>query len=289
MLILGESGTGKELAASRVHGLSSRADRPFVCLNCAAIPETLLESELFGHERGAFTGAVAQHRGVFERAHTGTLFLDEIGEMSLNAQVRLLRVLETRHLTRLGGTKEVVVDVRLVVATHRDLHSLCAQGRFREDLYYRIKVLQAKLPTLRARKNDIAELARYFLDLLGETMGRRVEHIEPQALAALRNYPWPGNVRELRNVIERALVLGDGPSLEIDDLPPEISRAEIAVSRAAAADPDPVTPLAQLEREAIANALVATHGNKARAAALLGIDRSTLYPKLKDHELRQDI
>ncbi|MCB9567645.1 MAG: sigma 54-dependent Fis family transcriptional regulator [Myxococcales bacterium] len=291
VLLLGESGTGKELAASTIHALSPRAQAPFVAINCAAIAENLLESELFGHERGAFTGAVNQHEGVFVRAHGGTLFMDEVGELSPGAQARMLRVLENRTLTRVGGTKELAVDVRLVAATHRDLPQMVRDGKFREDLLYRLSVIQTRLPPLRERREDIPALAAHFADLLGESIGRRVEEISSAALEVLSRYRWPGNVRELRNVIERALVLGDGAILDVDDLAPELAHAAplaamangaAGLGGASGAAPVAVRPLAELEREAIAAALAATEGNKARAAALLGIDRSTLYRKLKD-------
>jgi DNA-binding NtrC family response regulator len=286
VLLRGESGTGKELAAGLVHGLSAVAEGPFVAINCAAIPEQLQESELFGHEKGAFTGAVSQHDGVFARADGGTLFLDEIGEMSLSTQARMLRVLETRRFTRVGGTKEIQVSVRLVAATHRDLRQMVTEGRFREDLLYRLSVIHTELPPLRERTDDIEPLVQHFAASLGEEMGRRIERIAPDALEALRRYRWPGNVRELRNVVERALVLGDGPELELDDLPPELVHAAPAGAAKVAmplAEPGRIRTLAELERDAIAAALAATAGNKARAAALLGIDRTTLYRKLKDH------
>jgi DNA-binding NtrC family response regulator/pSer/pThr/pTyr-binding forkhead associated (FHA) protein len=286
VLVRGESGTGKELAAALIHGLSSVANGPFVAINCAAIPEQLLESELFGHERGAFTGAVAQHDGVFSRADGGTLFLDEIGEMSLSTQARMLRVLETRSFTRVGGTRETTVSVRLVAATHRDLRAMVADGRFREDLLYRLSVIQTELPPLRDRPDDIEALVRHFAAHFGEEIGRRVERIAPDVLDVLRSYRWPGNIRELRNVVERALVLGDGTSIELDDLPPELLHsAPPRAATVAAAPLGTVRTLEQLERDAIAAALDVTGGNKARAAALLGIDRTTLYRKLKDHDL----
>jgi len=282
VLLLGESGTGKELAAVQIHALSPRSSRPFVAINCAAIAEGLLESELFGHEKGAFTGAVAQHEGVFVRAHTGTLFMDEVGELSLAAQARMLRVLESRTLTRVGGSKEVAVDVRLVAATHRDLKQRVAEGKFREDLLYRLSVLQTQIPPLRERRDDLPLLCQHFLKVIGESVGRRIDEVSPAAAEVLARYRWPGNVRELRNVVERALVLGSGPVLEVDDLPPELLHAAPAIP----ADPSaPVRPLVELEREAIVGALAATGGNKARAAALLGIDRTTLYRKLKEHAL----
>jgi DNA-binding NtrC family response regulator len=243
----------------------------------------LLESELFGHERGAFTGAVAQHEGVFARADGGTLFLDEIGEMSLSTQARMLRVLETKSFTRVGGTKENTVQVRLVAATHRDLRQMVEAGRFREDLLYRLSVIQTDLPSLRERPEDIPALVEHFATTFGVEIGRRIERIVPEALAVLQRYRWPGNVRELRNVVERAMVLGDGVALEVDDLPPELLHA--APVSSATSVPVEIRTLAQLERDAIVAALNATAGNKARAAALLGIDRTTLYRKLKDYEV----
>jgi DNA-binding NtrC family response regulator len=228
---------------------------------------------------------------VFERAHTGTLFLDEIAEMAPATQARMLRVLESRSFTRVGGTEEVSVDVRLIAATHRDLRQRVSENRFREDLLYRLSVIQTRLPPLRERREDIPELVRHFCDVLGDDMGRHVDRIAPDAVQVLCNYRWPGNVRELRNVVERALVLGDGPELELDDLPPELQLAgppfgtspnEPGSTGMAGMLGGTVLPLAELEQQAIAAALVATSGNKARAAALLGIDRTTLYRKLKD-------
>ena len=286
VLVHGESGTGKELAAALIHGLSSVAHGPFVAINCAAIPEQLLESELFGHERGAFTGAVAQHDGVFTRADGGTLFLDEIGEMSLSTQARMLRVLETKSFTRVGGTRELTVTVRLVAATHRDLKAMVADGRFREDLLYRLSVIQTELPPLRDRPDDIEQLVRHFAAQFGDEIGRRVERVAPEVLGVLRSYRWPGNIRELRNVVERALVLGDGTSIVLDDLPPELLHSAPPGAATLTATPlGTVRTLEQLERDAIAAALDATGGNKARAAALLGIDRTTLYRKLKDLDI----
>jgi DNA-binding NtrC family response regulator len=242
-----------------------------------------MESEFFGHEKGAFTGAVSQHQGVFERAHTGTLFLDEVAEMSHATQARMLRVLENRSFTRVGGTKDIKVDVRLVAATHADLRKLVEEGRFREDLLYRLSVIQTELPPLRDRREDIIELVRYFTSELGDAMGRHIDDIAPDALEVLQRYRWPGNIRELRNVVERALVLGDGPVLELDDLPPELQHAApTGGTGAPAVTSANVLPLAELEAQAIGAALEATGGNKARAAALLGIDRTTLYRKLKD-------
>ncbi len=285
VLIRGESGTGKELAAAIFHGLSPVATGPFVAINCAAIPESLLESELFGHEKGAFTGAVGQHDGVFARADGGTLFLDEIGEMSLPTQARMLRVLETRTFTRVGGTRELSVTVRLIAATHRDLKKMVEDGRFREDLLYRLSVIQTELPPLRERPEDIEALVRHFAAGFGGEIGRRFEHITPEATNVLARYRWPGNVRELRNVVERAMVLGDGVTIDVDDLPPELLHSAPAGPTIVPVAAGTVRTLEQLERDAIAAALEATGGNKARAAALLGIDRTTLYRKLKDLEI----
>ncbi|MGH1347272.1 MAG: sigma 54-interacting transcriptional regulator [Nannocystales bacterium] len=290
VLVRGESGTGKELAAAMLHAMSKDARGPFVAINCASIPEQLLESELFGHEKGAFTGAVTTHEGVFSRADGGTLFLDEIGEMSLPTQARMLRVLETRSFTPVGGTKEQTVKVRLIAATHRDLKGMVEAGTFRQDLLYRLSVIQTELAPLRDRADDIEPLVQFFAASIGETMGRRIDTIAPDALAVLQRYPWPGNVRELRNMVERALVLGDGGCLELDDLPPEMMHAAprgdaaTTMSAGPAVTAGTIRTLAELEREAISAALEATGGNKARAAALLGIDRTTLYRKLKDHK-----
>ena len=289
VMLRGESGTGKELAAAMLHAMSNVASGPFVAINCAAIPEQLLESELFGHEKGAFTGAVTTHEGVFQRADGGSLFLDEIGEMSLSTQARMLRVLETRTFTRVVGTKEQQVSVRLIAATHRDLKQMVEDGTFRQDLLYRLSVIQTELAPLRERADDIEPLVQFFAASIGETMGRRIDTIAADALAVMQRYPWPGNVRELRNMVERALVLGDGPVLELDDLPPEMQHAAPrggsgqATTSPMAVTPGTIRTLAELEREAIDAALQATDGNKARAAALLGIDRTTLYRKLKDY------
>lgn len=282
VLLRGESGTGKELAAGLLHAMSNVCAGPFIAINCAAIPEQLLEAELFGHERGAFTGAVTSHQGVFARADGGTLFLDEIGEMSASTQARMLRVLETRSFTPVGGSKEISVSVRLIAATHRDLTAMVSEGSFRQDLLYRLSVIHTELPPLRSRTQDVPILVEHFVGTLGEQIGRRIERIAPEALNALKRYRWPGNVRELRNVVERALVLGDGPVLELDDLPPELLHAA-PPEAGPSVTPQNIRTLAELEREAIAAALQATGGNKARAAALLGIDRTTLYRKLKDH------
>jgi formate hydrogenlyase transcriptional activator len=278
VLIRGETGTGKELVARALHELSPRKDRTFVKLNCAAIPTGLLESELFGHEKGAFTGAISQKVGRFELAHKGTLFLDEVGDIPPELQPKLLRVLQEQEFERLGSTRTVKVDVRLAAATHRDLARMVADGRFREDLYYRLNVFPVVLPPLRERPDDIPRLVRHFTQRFARRMGRRIEAIPSAVLEALVRYPWPGNVRELQNVIERAVILSPGPSLQVplSDLQPA---AAPAPAPAAAA-----VTLADAEREHILGALRETGwvvGGPKGAAARLGMKRSTLYKKMK--------
>jgi formate hydrogenlyase transcriptional activator len=278
VLIRGETGTGKELIARALHDLSPRKGRTFVKLNCAAIPTGLLESELFGHERGAFTGAVGQKVGRFELAHQGTLFLDEVGDIPPELQPKLLRVLQEQEFERLGGTKTLKVDVRLVAATHRDLAAMVAEGRFRQDLYYRLNVFPLVLPPLRERPDDVPRLVRHFTQQFARRMGRRIETIPSAVLEALVRYPWPGNVRELQNVIERAVILSPGTTLQVPlaDLQP-------AATQAAAPAPAAVT-LADAEREHILGALRETGGvvgGPDGAAARLGMKRSTLYKKMK--------
>jgi len=278
VLIRGETGTGKELVARALHNLSPRQGRTFVKLNCAAIPTGLLESELFGHEKGAFTGAVSQKVGRFELADKGTLFLDEVGDIPAELQPKLLRVLQEQEFERLGGTKTIKVDVRLVAATHRDLAVMVAEDRFREDLYYRLNVFPVTLPPLRERRDDIPKLVRHFTQQFARRMGRRIETIPSSVMDALVHYPWPGNVRELQNVIERAVILSSGSSLHIPpgDLPP--ARTE------APAPPAAAVTLADAEREHILVILGETGwvlGGPNGAAARLGMKRSTLQWKLK--------
>jgi formate hydrogenlyase transcriptional activator len=279
VLICGETGTGKELIARAVHELSPRRERTFVKLNCAAIPMGLLESELFGHEKGAFTGAVLQKVGRFELAHKGTLFLDEIGDIPLELQPKLLRVLQEQEFERLGGTKTMKVDVRLVAATNCDLTTMVADGRFRSDLYYRLNVFPVVLPPLRERTDDIPPLVRHFTQRFARGMGRRIETIPSGVMEALVQYPWPGNIRELQNVIERAVILSSGSSLQIPlgDLQPVVAK-----------QPAPPTgetvTLADAEREHIIGALNETNwvvGGSKGAAARLGMKRSMLYWKMK--------
>ena len=278
VLIQGESGTGKELLARIVHENSRRARGPFVAVNCAAIPETLLESELFGHERGAFTGAAARRLGRFERASGGTLFLDEVGDMSPTMQAKILRVLQEHEIERVGGETPVRVDVRVVAATNRDLEAEVAAGRFRDDLYYRLAVVVVRLPALRERGDDVDLLARRFLEDFAAEHGRPVRLLAPEAAERLRAYTWPGNVRQLRNVVERAVLVAEGEVLRADHLPPEVLNA--AVSPNGHGDGG-FLPLRELERRHIRLALDLTGGNLGDTARLLGIHRNTLRQKLR--------
>jgi formate hydrogenlyase transcriptional activator len=278
VLIRGETGTGKELIARALHELSPRRDRTFVKLNCAAIPTGLLESELFGHEKGAFTGAISQKVGRFELAHQGTLLLDEVGDIPPELQPKLLRVLQEQEFERLGGTKTIKVDVRLVAATHRDLARLVADGRFREDLYYRLNVFPLVLPPLRERRDDIPRLVRHFTQRFARRMGRRIETIPTAVMDALVRYPWPGNIRELQNVIERAVILSPGPSLQV---PPADLQPPPTQPRASAAAP---STLADAERDHILGVLRETGwvlSGPEGAAARLGMKRTTLQSKMK--------
>jgi two-component system response regulator HydG len=286
VLLTGESGTGKELAARMVHDLSPRAGGPFVPISCSAIPETILESELFGYERGAFTGAGARKEGRFERAHGGTLFLDEVGEMSAAVQVKLLRVLQDGIVERLGGTQPVQVDVRIVAATNKDLAAEVRSGRFREDLFYRLNVIAVRLPPLRERREDIPLLASAFLRRIADKNGKVLSGFAPAALAALEAYPWPGNVRELEHAIERAVVLSCGSLVEEGDLPEVVRNA---TGTAAGAHPGTIAvplgmPMDDVERLVIRETLRHTRGDKTLAAQLLGIAPRTIYRKLDRDE-----
>jgi DNA-binding NtrC family response regulator len=278
VLITGESGSGKDFVAETLHEMSGRSKAPFVAVNCPAIPETLLESELFGHVRGAFTGALTERAGLFEHAAGGTLFLDEITEMAPSLQAKLLRVLETRRFRRVGGRDEQLADFRIFAATNRNPEEAVQSGRLREDLYYRLNVFRITVPSLRQRREDIAPLAARFIASYAEQEGRQVEGLSNAALAALEAHDWPGNVRELRNAIERAVVLARGPVIEFEDLPEPLRRppARRALSASTA-----VEPLEDVERKAILHALRAFEHNKTRAARALGISLKTLHNKLK--------
>jgi DNA-binding NtrC family response regulator len=278
VVIRGESGTGKELIARAIHSQSERRFFPIVAVNCGSIPETLLESELFGHEKGAFTGAQYRRKGKIELAHGGTLFLDEIGDIPTKMQVDLLRVLETRRFHRLGGNQEITSDFRLVCATNRDLEALIEDGSFREDLYYRINVFVIDLPPLRDRPDDIPALTHHFIEKYAHAMGKPAKDVSPEVEALLVSYAWPGNVRELENAVERAMVIGRESSVQPEDLPLPLARSE--------AEPAGST-LAAIERRHIERVLRAEQGNITRAAAALGIDRGTLYNKLRRYDIER--
>ncbi len=280
VLITGESGTGKDLVAQTIHQLSSRAAYPYIPINCSAIPETLMESELFGHEKGAFTGAIARREGCFELADNGTLFLDEIGEMPITLQAKLLRVLEDRKLRRLGGSKEVTVDVRVLAATNKDPHKAVRENMLREDLLYRLNVIHIELPALRERRDDIPLLAQHLVDTLRERHSRQVRIIAPEVLEIFSRYPWPGNVRELRNVVEHALVVCDGIKIEKQHLPSQLFDGRTLRDEDSLTLPLPI-PLDEAERQLILKTLIKTGNNKTRAADLLNISLKTLHNKLK--------
>jgi two-component system response regulator HydG len=280
VLLVGESGTGKELLARALHRNSRRASGPFVAVNCSAIPDTLLESELFGHRRGAFTDAREDQRGLFQAADRGTLFLDEIGDMAPALQAKLLRVLQEKEVQPLGASAPIPVDVRVVTATHRDLDALVRQERFRQDLLYRINVVEVWVPPLRDRLEDLAPLTEHLLDKLGARLGLPRCAISPDVMSAFGRYPWPGNVRELENVIERALVLGSGIAITLEDLPDRLSRhADLT-----ACGPGNCR-LMDVERDHIRRTLETVGGNKAAAARALDVNRKTLYRKLRQHRL----
>lgn len=293
VLIQGENGTGKELVAKAIHQNSPRKNKPFVPLNISALPDSILESELFGHEQGAFTGAAGRRIGKFEHANGGTLFLDEVGEMPMDTQVKLLRVLEERKITRLGANDELDINVRLVAATNANLKKLVSDGRFREDLYYRLNVVPINLPPLRERPGDIPLLMEHFLKELTKKTGREAEGFSRTARRAMLSYQWPGNIRQLRNTIESMLVMDTDGLLDVDGLPPDI--APLAVSDdvvaegegAAGADNLIGRPMDEVEKYYIQRALELTEGNREETARLLGIGERTLYRKIKEYDLRK--
>jgi len=284
VLVLGESGTGKELVARVLHSRGPRAHGPFVAVNCAAIPENLLESELFGHEKGAFTGAIGRRIGRFERASGGTLFLDEVGDMSLALQSKILRALQEGEVERVGGSAPVRADVRVVAATNRDLAAEVERGSFREDLYYRLAVVLLRLPPLRVRGEDLERLAELFATSFARRHARPVRGMAEETLEVLRAHPWPGNIRQLRNAVERAVVMCEGEVLLPEHLPPEV-RDPGAGSRAGEGTQEPLATLEEMERRLIARALRETGGNHTRAAERLGIHRNTLRRKLARYGL----
>ncbi|MBT2559051.1 sigma-54-dependent Fis family transcriptional regulator [Hymenobacter sp. ISL-91] len=282
VLLEGPTGAGKELFAQAIHQASPQCGKPFVAVNCSAFPKDLLESELFGYKKGAFTGALADKKGLLEAANGGTLFLDEIGELELSVQAKFLRVLETQQFTKLGDTRPTTVDVRLVAATNRNLQQEAAAGQFRTDLYYRLAVFTVPVPGLNERRADVPILADYFLKFFAAKLGSPLRSLEPEALEQLRRHDWRGNVRELRNVLERAVILADGDRLTTDDLPAEFHHFQ----------PDPATPadandrtLRTMEKQQIARVLTETGGNKMEAARQLGIGTKTLYRKLQEYGL----
>ncbi|MBU5612610.1 sigma-54-dependent transcriptional regulator [Geomonas azotofigens] len=293
VLITGESGTGKELVARAIHDLSDRKDASFVAINCASIPATLLESELFGHEKGAFTGAGTRKKGLFEEAHHGTIFLDEIGEMDMAMQAKLLRVLQEKSIRRVGAVKDIDIDVRVVAATNRDLLQRIAEKSFREDLFYRLNVFPIHIPPLRERTADIAALAAYFLDDFSRSFGRQFRDVAPEAERLMAQYAWPGNVRELRNVIERICIMRSGPTLLPEYLPQEIRSGQYG-DAAAPQPPNPLTipeglgleeAISGIEKALIEQALEATGGNVLQTAANLKIPRGTLRYKMDKYGL----
>jgi DNA-binding NtrC family response regulator len=282
VLILGETGSGKELVASAIHQLSKRAGKPFVKLNCAALPRDLVESELFGHERGAFTGAVQSRKGRIEQADQGTLFLDEIGDLALEAQAKLLRVIETGEVERVGGSRTSTVDVRFIAATHRDLRAGISTGTFREDLYFRLNVVPLNVPPLRERPTDVVPLARHFLAAFCEAEGRTAPALSDGAAELLSEYAWPGNVRELRNLMERAAVLVMGDAVSAEDLVPWLeSTGEHAGSAGLRGE------IERREADAVRRALESAQGNVTQAAAALGIDRTNLHRKLRKYGIER--
>jgi DNA-binding NtrC family response regulator len=288
VLISGATGTGKELAARTIHELSARRDQPFVDLNCSAIPETLIEAELFGHQRGTFTGAHENRSGIFEKASGGTLFLDEIDGLNLSAQAKLLRVLQERAVRRIGARANIAVDVRIISASNCDLAQAVAAGRFRSDLYYRLRVLPLHMPELCTRGDDIRQLVDHFLKIKAARYHQPVRRFTPEAMRALTEYPWPGNVRELENAVEYALAIGMDQDLGMSDLPPELTQGQPTTASAdlkeiLAVYMNEAVPLAEIEKRYILSMLQQFGGNQVRTAAALGIDRSKLYRRLKQY------
>lgn len=282
VIIFGETGTGKEHVARLIHTLSPRSSRPFVELHCGSLPETILESELFGYEQGAFTDAKRQKPGLFEEAQFGTIFLDEIGELTASVQMKLLKVLEQKTLRRLGGNREIPLDVRIVTATHRDLEKEVKEGRFRADLYYRLNVIPLTIPALRDRPGDVVQLANFFLQESCRAFNKKMNLLSDELLGALKSYSWPGNVRELKHVIERMVVTAKTPTLSPKDLPKEIRE-----NRAPRPTIKPALSKAEAEKENIQRALLETKGNRSQAADLLGITRKTLFNKMKRYTIEE--
>lgn len=295
VLITGESGTGKELVAKAIHQTSTRKNAPFVSINCGAIPVNLIESELFGHEKGSFTGAVKSHPGCFEQANGGILFLDEIGELDPNVQVKLLRALETRMVRRVGGEKDLPINIRVITATHRNLEKMVAEQKFREDLYFRLQVIEIHLPNLADRGDDVKLIAEYYADKISNEMGRPSPKFSEAAMEILLNYTWPGNVRELKNAIERAIVLNPEGSIEASSFEHLKGRKASSSTPAEKSNDESITTsmgtiqtLKELEKEHILKVLVLAEGNKRKAAEILGVERKTLYNKLSAYEINDN-
>ena len=288
VLILGESGTGKEMVARAIHYNSARKGRPFRAINCAAIPDTLLESELFGYEKGAFTGATGRKEGLLELTNGGTLFLDEIGELGMNMQAKLLRFLQEREIRRLGGKEEIKVDVRIIAATNRDLSEAIKERRFREDLYYRLNVISIFLPSLRERKTDIPELVEFFLKKVNAREGRKVKSITPDALSAIMQFSWPGNVRQLESVIERAVILCEGDEIKKDDLPLEVHYHLNFGGILDLEIPKEGIDFEELEKGMIIKALKNSHGVITKASALLGMTYKTLQYRIEKFSIKRE-
>ncbi len=284
VLVTGESGTGKEMVARQIHELSNRADKPFMTIHCAALPETLLESELFGHEKGSFTGANATRRGRFEEADGGTIFLDEIGEVSPSTQVKLLRFLQTKEFERVGGNQTRTVDVRIVTATNRNLEDEVANGTFREDLYYRLNVINVNAPPMRSRRSDILLLVRHFVDVYSKENGKDISDIHPDVMSILENHDWPGNVRELQNVVERAVVLCPGKTILTEHLPSSFSSRLLGTRRFGMDVRIPGSTLGDLEKYAILTTYESTGGDSAETARILGISQRKVQYKLRDYK-----
>jgi len=289
ILLLGESGTGKDLFARAIHNESNRRNRPFVTINCVTLPETLLESEIFGHEKGAFTDANKLKKGLFEIAEGGTVFLDEIGEINFATQVKLLGVLENRTIKRLGGTVDIPIDIRIIAATNKNLQKSVEEKIFREDLYYRLKVFQIDLPSLREHKEDIHLLVKYFISQFNIQFQKKIKDIDPAAIELLNKYSWPGNIRELRNVMERAVILENADSIQVENLPGEIKNISVSAPESLKQYhfilPDEGIALEELEKQAILQALQRTNYNQSKASEFLHISRDTLRYKKKKHKI----
>ena len=301
VLLLGESGTGKEVIAEYIHRMSNRYDKPFLALNCSALPETLLESELFGYAKGAFTGATKDRKGLFEEANTGTIFLDEVGDMPLMTQVKLLRVLQSREIRRLGENRTIKVNVRIIAATNRDLVAAIAEKRFREDLFFRLNVIQIRIPPLRERMDSLPSLIRYFISKFNRRFNRGIHDMDRQVQFILANYRYPGNVRELENIIEHAVIMAEDDSIRASDLPDYLLtlkgpilalpkglgevEAELTFEPEGEAEPEFIA-LAEMEKRLISETLIKCDGNQTLAAQKLGISRSTLWRKMKEYEIR---